>query len=58
MYINVGNMKCIQNLVGKPYKIPLGRPRHRWEDNNINKMDVSKTNCEYIKWTELAYDIV
>jgi len=31
-------------LVGKPEgKIPLGRPRHRWEDNI--KMDVQEVIC-------------
>jgi hypothetical protein len=44
-------------LVGKPEgKRPLGRPRHRWEDNI--KMDVQEVGvgggCE--DWMELAQD--
>ena len=32
-------------LVGKPDdKRPLGRPRHRWEDNN--KMDLREVGCD------------
>jgi hypothetical protein len=39
-------------LVGKPEgKRPLGRPRHRWEDNT--KMEVG---CRGMDWTELAQD--
>jgi hypothetical protein len=31
-------------LVGKPEgKIPLGRPRHRWEDNT--RMDLQEVGC-------------
>jgi len=31
-------------LVGKPEgKKPLGRPRHRWEDNN--KIDLQEVEC-------------
>ena len=36
--------RCIQGLVGKPEgKRPLGRPRHRWEDNI--KMDLQEVEC-------------
>jgi len=39
-------------LVGKPEgKGPLGRPRHRWE--NI-EMNLQKVRCEGIDWFELA----
>jgi hypothetical protein len=39
-------------LVGKPEgKRPLGRPRHRWEDNI--KMDLQKGRGD---WMELAQD--
>jgi len=31
-------------FVGKPGKRPLGRPRHRWEDNN--KMDLQEVGCD------------
>jgi hypothetical protein len=36
-------------LVGKPEgKKPLGRPRHRWEDNI--KMDLQKVRCGGMDW--------
>jgi hypothetical protein len=42
-------------LVGKPEgKRPLGRPRHRWE-NNI-KMDLQEVGCEGMDWIELSQD--
>ena len=42
-------------LVGKPEgKIPLGRPRRRWE-NNI-KMELEEGECEGMDWIELAQD--
>jgi hypothetical protein len=42
-------------LVGKPEgKRPLGRPRHRWEDNI--KMDLQKVGCGGMDWTGLAQD--
>ena len=42
-------------LVGKPEgKRPLGRPRHRCE-NNI-KMDLQEEECGGVDWTELAQD--
>jgi hypothetical protein len=41
--------------VGKPNgKIPLGRLRHRWEDNI--KMDLQKVGCGGIDWVKLAQD--
>jgi len=40
-------------LVGKPEgKMPLGRPRHRWEDNI--KMDLQETGRGHGDWMELA----
>ena len=37
-------------LVGKPEgKRPLGRPRHKWEDN-------IKMGCVGMDWTELPQD--
>jgi len=37
-------------LVGKPEeKRPLGKPRHRWEDD-------TKVECEGMDWIELAQD--
>jgi len=42
-------------LMGKPEgKRPLGRPRHRWEDNI--KMDVQEVGCRGMDWIELAQD--
>ena len=42
-------------LVGKPEgKRPLGRPRHRWEDNN--KMGLQEVGCGGTDWIELAQD--
>jgi hypothetical protein len=42
-------------LVGKPEgKRPLGRSRHRWEDNN--KMDLQEVGCGDMNWIELAQD--
>jgi hypothetical protein len=42
-------------LVGKPEgKRPLGRPRHRWEDNI--KMDVQEVGGGRGDWMELAQD--
>jgi hypothetical protein len=41
--------------VGKPEgKRPLGRPRHRWEDNI--KMDLQEMECGGMDWIELAQD--
>ena len=40
-------------LVGKPEgKRPLGRPRHRWEDNI--KMDLREVGCDPGEWIDLA----
>ena len=42
-------------LVGKPEgKTPLGRPRHRWEDNI--KMDLREVGCDPRDWIALAED--
>ena len=42
-------------LVGKPEgKRPLGRPRHRWEDNI--KMDLREVGCDLGDWIALAED--
>jgi hypothetical protein len=41
--------------VGKPEgKIPLGRPRHRWEDNI--KMDLRGIGWGSVEWINLAED--
>ena len=42
-------------LVGKPEgKRPLGRPRHRWEDNI--RMDLQEVGLGYENWIGLAQD--
>jgi len=42
-------------LVRKPEgKRPMGRPRHRWEDNT--KMDLQEVGCGGMDWIELAQD--
>ena len=42
-------------LVGKPEgNRPLGRPRHRWEDNI--KMDLQEVGGNCGNWMELAQD--
>jgi hypothetical protein len=44
-------------LVGRPEgKRPLGRPKHRWEDNI--KMDIRETGVDVVKWIQLAQDRV
>jgi hypothetical protein len=42
-------------LVGKPEgKRPLGRPRHRWEDNI--KMYLQVVRCGGMDWIQLVQD--
>jgi hypothetical protein len=42
-------------LVGKPEgRRPLGRPRHRWEDDI--KMDLQEVRFGGMDWIELAQD--
>jgi hypothetical protein len=44
-------------LVGsREGKMPLGRPRHMWEDNI--KMDLRKTGIDGASWIQLAQDRV
>jgi hypothetical protein len=52
----MGEMRGVYRvLVGKPDgKRPLGRPRHRWEDDI--KMDVQEVECASMDWIELAHD--
>ena len=42
-------------MVGKREgEIPLGRPRHRWEDNM--KMDLQEVGRVGVDWIDLAQD--
>jgi hypothetical protein len=42
-------------LVGKPEgKIPLGRPRHRWIENN--KMDLLEIGLSVVGWIGLTQE--
>jgi len=42
-------------LVGQPEgNRPLGRPRHRWEDNI--KIDLQEVGCRGMDWNDLAQD--
>ena len=42
-------------LVGNPEgKRPLGKPRHRWEDNI--KLNLKEVGCWGVDWIELAQD--
>ena len=47
--------RCIQGFGGGSEGMrPLGRPRHRWEDN-IN-MELQEVECGRTDWIELAED--
>jgi hypothetical protein len=52
----MGEMRGLYRvLVGKPDgKRPLGRSRHRWEDNI--KMDLQEVVCGSRDWIELVQD--
>jgi hypothetical protein len=60
----VGHVVCMgvgrgvyKVLVGRPGgKRPLGRPRHRWEDNI--KMDLREIGISGMNWVQLAQDRV
>jgi hypothetical protein len=50
-------LRCAQYFcfVGKPEgKTPLGRPRHRWEDNI--RIDLWEIGWEGMDWIHLAQD--
>jgi hypothetical protein len=50
-----GEWRAYRVLVVKPEgKRPLGRPRHRWEDNI--KMDLQEVGCGGMDCIELAQD--
>ena len=42
-------------LLGKPEgRRSLGRPKHRWVDNN--RMDLQEVGCGYMDWIGLVQD--
>ena len=44
-----------RDLVGKSEgERPLGRPRHRWEDNT--KMGLQEVSCSCVDWIEVVQD--
>ena len=50
-----GGERRVQGFGGETWgKEPLGRPRHRWEDNI--KMDLQEVGCGGRDWIELAQD--
>jgi len=52
----MGDMRnAYRLLVGKPGgKRPLGRPKHRWEDNI--RMNLREIGWEVVDWMHLAQD--
>ena len=53
--VRMGGRGVHRFLVGKPEgKRPLGRPRHRWEDNIM--IDIQEVGGGYGDWKELAQD--
>jgi hypothetical protein len=51
----VGKRGAYRILVGRPEgRLPLGRPRHRWED--YIKMDLEEVCAGGMDWIELAQD--
>jgi len=54
----MGDSRGVYNvLMGKPEgKLPLGRPRRRWEDRSIIKMDLQEVGWGGMDWIELAQD--
>jgi hypothetical protein len=52
----IGEVRDAYNIsVGRPeWKRPLGRPRHRWEDNI--KMDLREIGFGDVDWIHLAQD--
>jgi hypothetical protein len=46
---------CIRGFGGGPEgRNPLGKPRHRWEDNI--KMNLQEVECGGMDWNDLAQD--
>ena len=57
-----GHVACMEDRRGvyrvlvekREGKIPLGRPRRRWDDNT--KMDLQEVGCGGMGWIDLAQD--
>ena len=47
-------IEILRSVINNEGKSPLGRPRHRWEDNI--KMDLQEVGCGGMDWIELALD--
>jgi hypothetical protein len=53
----MGAIRNVYVLVDKPEgKRPLGRPRHRWEDNI--RMDLREIGCEGVDWMQVTQDSI
>jgi hypothetical protein len=50
----LNSIYIFRNSILQNPKRPLGRPRHRWEDNI--KMDLKEVGCGGMDWIELAYN--
>jgi hypothetical protein len=49
------NMRCIQNLVGKPEgKRPRGRPRHRWENIRMDPREIGRKLWTGFIWLRIG----
>jgi hypothetical protein len=53
--LNTDKRNVYKFLVVNPeIKIPLEKPRPRWEDNI--KMDLTEVRCKVVNWSHLAQD--
>jgi hypothetical protein len=54
----MGEGRCVYRvLIGRPEgKRPLGRPRHRWNDDI--KMDLREIGINVVNWIQLTQDRV
>jgi len=49
-----GEERNVQGFGGETRERPLGRPRHRWEDNI--KLDLKEVGCGCMDWIKLPKD--
>jgi hypothetical protein len=52
-----GGERCLQGFERPEGKRPLGRPRRRWDSNNI-KIDLKEKGIDGANWIRLAQDRV